>query len=420
MNLPFLNVLILSTVFLIPLLGAVKSFGFEQTKILFFMLSITLMGFVWMGKGIRWTLIGKTAGIFILILLITTVIGINPRNSLLGREPYFQGWALYSYLFLFYLMVKTFKIKQVCCSATALEKYALVLSIAAFFVSFLAIRDWVFLNILNIPVLTYANRVVSTFGQPNFYAGFLLLTLPFAYFLLKNPNRRLQYLGWGSGLISMIGILVSYSRLAILLALCLLILGLIGELKVKLKLGLAVISILLVSAVIAWRFSSGLVGNEIAEPLVTNNPDLTKESVEKRAYVWPQSFKIFLQKPLAGYGLENIGLAFSNYFERNKHLLFEENLNISPVLISLKELNIDRSHNYLLDLLLFSGVFGLLSWMFLVSLLFVKVGQIYHGRDINVLAVGLATYLIWIQFQNQSIVQLIYFWLLVGLIDQGS
>lgn len=106
-------------------------------------------------------------------------------------------------------------------------------------------------------------------------------------------------------------------------------------------------------------------------------------------------------------------MSFKNYFEKNKHQIFEENLNINPVLISLKDLNIDRTHNYILDLLLFSGIFGVISYLMLVFLLLKKTKQ-------RTLLVGLITYLIWVQFQNQSIVQLIYFWMLIGLVDSEN
>lgn len=389
-----------------------SSFGYEQIKVLFFLLSISLIGFLWRGKDFKWTLISKVAGLFILSLSLTTFTGLNLKVSVLGTEPYFQGLILYSYLFLFYLMVKTLKIQ--------LEKYALVLSITALLVSFFAIKDWILLNILNIPVPTYAGRVVSTFGQPNFYSGFLLLTLPFSYLLYKNIGKKLQNLGLISGLVSMIGILVSYSRSTILLALILLILGLIDQLKIKLKWLAIVFLVIFISIFIAWESSSGIIGNEISKPNLTNNPDLTKESVEKRIYIWPQVIKIAWQKPLWGYGLENIHGAFLNYFTKYKHPIFEENLNISPVLISLKDLNLDRTHNYLLDLLLFSGILGLISYLGLVFLLFKKLLTSKISLENNVLLVGLTTYLIWAQFQNQSVVHLIYFWLLAGLIDRES
>lgn len=404
----FKQVLILGIIFLLPLLGSFKGFGYEQVKVLFFIVSISLIGFLWMGRGFKWSITSKTAGLFILFLIFTSFTGISLEKSLLGYPPYYQGWILYAYLFLFYLMVKTFKI--------GIKAYALVISGPAFIVSILAVKDWVLLNIFNQPIPAYAGRVVSTFGQPNFYAGFLLLTLPFSYFLWKNPSKKMQYFGWGSSLISFVAIWMSYSRSAILLALFLLLLGLIDQLKIKFKWITIVFGVVFISILLALKFSSGIVGNEISRPIKTNNPDLTKESVEKRVYIWPQAWKIAMDRPLAGYGLENISSAFSNYFTENKYQLFEANLKVSPVLISLKELNIDRTHNYLLDLLLFSGILGVLGWVILVILLLIKIKQ--TSSDRGTFVVSLILYLIWIQFQNQSIVHLIYFWLFVGLIDK--
>ena len=421
-----LKILLLLNLFLIPLLGSTGDFGYEQIKVVFFIVSITLIGFVWVfGKHkLKWNPIKIASSIFILTLFLTSILGINSRVSFLGNDPYFQGWVVYAYLFLFSFLISVSKLK--------LKLIALTLSFGSLFVALVAIKDWVLLTFFNSPVPTYAGRVVSSFGQPNFYAGFLLLTLPFSYYLFKGSTGisqghslstqgvtlyKLSFFGFFSGLISVAGIFVSYSRSAILLSLILLILGLIDQLKIKFRLGLAVFMVIGVSILIALKLSSGIMGNEVVKPVLTTNPDLTKEPVEKRVYIWPVALQITLQKPLTGYGLENISQAFSVYFQENKHPLFEENLQISPVLISLKDLNIDRSHNYLLDLLLFSGLLGLLGWLGLLGVLFKKLGQTYHARGKFVLIVSLVTYLVWIQFQNQSIVHLIYFWLLVGLTD---
>lgn len=404
--------LLLLFIFLIPLIGAMGSFGYEQIKVSFFILSISLIGLLWLGRGLKWTRASVAAGLFILILLVTSAVGVDPKTSILGNQPYSEGWVVYAYLLLLALIVSSLGIK--------LKNYAFVLAASSLIVSLLAIEDWLLKNFFGFLVPSYAGRVVSTFGQPNFYGGFLLLTLPFSYLLFKDSDKRLQFLGWGSGVAALVGIMVSFSRAAILLALFLLILGLFDQLKVKFKLGLAVLGILVVSIFLAFKFSSGIVGNEVSQPFLTKNPDLTKESVEKRAYIWPEAFTIALQKPVLGYGLENIDKSFAGYFEQNKHAIFEENLQISPVLISLKDLNIDRSHNYILDLLLFSGALGVVTWLGLLWVLFKKLRQNVHDREQNVLLVSLITYLVWIQFQNQSIVHLIYFWLLVGLIDQGE
>lgn len=390
---PFL----LGCLFLMPLLGIYKGFGFEQIKVLFLLVSVTLLGFIWMGKGIKWTKIKTVSGLFILILLLTSLTGTDPKISFLGREPYFQGWILYAYLYLFFLMVNWTGIK--------LKNWAIVLAGSATIVSLLATRDWVLLNILGTHVVTYSGRVVSTFGQPNFYAGFLLLTLPFAYYL-----RPIGLIG---GFISIIGIFVSYSRLAILLALVLLILGLIDQLRAKFKITALIFAVILAALAIGLAFSSGIAGNEFTKPLKTYDPDLTSQSVEKRVYIWPVVWQLFLQRPVLGYGLENINESLADYFETKKHSLFEENLDISPVLISLKDLNIDRAHNYILDLFLFSGILGAGAWIVFVAFLIKRVKH-------KILLVSIITYLIWIQFQNQSVVQLLYFWLLAGLIDQES
>lgn len=405
-----LRFLLLGSLFLLPLLTAYRSIGYEETKVLFFISSISLAGFIWLLRKpeLKWDLIKIVSLVFILTLLIASVFGINLNNSLLGREPYFQGWVLYSYLFLFALLVSQAKIK--------LKLWAAVLAGSSMLVGLVALKDWMLINIFGQQIPTYAGRVVSTFGQPNFYAGLLLLSLPFSYYLIRDKNRRLSYFGGISGLVSMAGIFASYSRSAILIALILLISGLIAQLKGKFKLGLIVFGVIGVSVLISLKLSSGIVGDEASKPIETINPDLTRESVEKRIYIWPVAFNIISERLLTGYGLENIGAAFPSYFEKNKHLIFEENLKISPVLISLKELNIDRSHNYLLDLWLFGGVGAVLAWILLVCVLLRQLIKKPGSRIKKILLVSLLTYIAWIQLQNQSIVQLIYFWFIVGLI----
>jgi len=405
-----IRILLLLTVFLIPILPASGQFGWEQIKVVTFLTLNSLAGFlwlIWLSKNqikISWSRVKIASILFILMLFLSALLGTDPMGSLLGKDPYFQGWILYAEMFLFMLMVSTVEIP--------LMHWATALAAGSVMVSLLAIKEAISLYLLNMAIPNYAGRVVSTFGQPNFYAGFLLLTLPFCYFLLTKSNKGSAYLAAGSGLLALVGILVSYSRSAIILALLLLILGLIDQLKGKFKMMLVCSAIVFISIIGALRFSSGLVGSEVSRPIFTNNPDLTKESVEKRAYIWPVAWQLFLIKPLSGYGLENISQTFSDYFISNKHLLFEENLKISPVLISLKELNIDRTHNYILDVLLFSGIFGLLAWIYLVVVLLLK------SKKYKILFVSAVSYLIWVQFQNQGVVHLIYFWLLVGLIDQ--
>lgn len=395
-----IKAILLLVVFLTPLLEATSFFGFEQIKVLFFIVSTSLMGLFWMGKKVRWTTVNKIAGFFILSLLITSLLGIDLKSSLLGKEPYFQGWILYAYFFLFYLVVQQTKIR--------LEEYSWALSLSAFLVSVLSIQDWILINVFHQTISTYAGRVVSTFGQPNFYAGFILLVLPFA-----NRLGRWKYL---SLIMGSLAILASGSRAAILL-LPLVFLSFMAQ-KVKNRLliwGIATVFLVVIGAslFLSYSFSTGFLWQEIFNPFQSSlraeaNP---VTSVEKRFFIWPLIWAVIGQRSFTGYGLENISTGLSGYFADNKHVFFEENLYPSSVLIRLKDLRIDRTHSYALDLLMFSGMFGFLAWGILICLL------IRQARSRTIL-VALLLYLVWAEFQNQSIVHLMYFWLLAGLIAQ--
>jgi hypothetical protein len=62
---------------------------------------------------------------------------------------------------------------------------------------------------------------------------------------------------------------------------------------------------------------------------------------------------------------------------------------------------------------MFSGVFGLLAWGLLVCLMIAKVKS-------KTLLATLLIYLVWSAFQNQSIVQLLIFWLIVGFAGEAT
>ncbi|KKS12851.1 MAG: hypothetical protein UU67_C0039G0012 [Candidatus Daviesbacteria bacterium GW2011_GWB1_41_5] len=387
--------------FLVPLVGPWFGLGYEQSKVLFFFLGMTLAGVLWLKDKpkIKWTPL-KLGGLgFLGILGVSSILGISPKDSLLGVEPYYQGFILYAFLFLFFLLVSASGIKE--------EIWAKTLLLSSLIVSFFATGDYVLLNFFHQNIPTYSGRVVSTFGQPNFYAGFLLLGMPF----LGRLGRwgELGMLGAG------VGILISGSRIAIVLMLVLLVLFFLGKLKNKLFFwggGILCAVILGGFLYLSGDTPSGLIWQEFTLPQFTRFDQFAPAdgAVEKRYYIWPIVWETIKERPILGYGLENIYPAWQKYFAVNYHAFFEENLKQSSVLIRLKDLGIDRSHNYVLDLLVFSGVLGLLGWLGVVGLMLKKV------KSWPIFA-SLILYLIWVQFQNQSIIHLIYFWLLAGIID---
>lgn len=129
---------------------------------------------------------------------------------------------------------------------------------------------------------------------------------------------------------------------------------------------------------------------------------------EKRLIFTPTLLKIAENSLLLGYGLENIDPVYQQYFQG-----IDFNTLNDPLPHTLKNLQIDRSHSYLLDLMLFSGIVGVGVYLVLVLTLVLRVRS-------QSLLTGLSIYLIWTQFHNQSIVHLIYFWWMVGLISKAD
>jgi O-antigen ligase len=381
-----LKVLLLLTIFLIPLLSS--KHGFEQTKVIFFFIMTSVAGLIWLyliyQKKLqvlvdKITLLGLT---LISWFFITSLLGVDPLSSLIGTQPYLQGSLTYLFLFLFFLILKS--------SQISFKEIATVLTVSAAVVSLVAIKEWVFINLLNINIPSYGERVVSTFGQPNLYAGYLLFSIPWQYYLgFEKKWIKLTLL------VSILAVSLSESRAAIFLLSLLLIWWLF---KKSGKMGLASSLILLFLLGFLW------LKQEIIIP--QDSTWLKYNSPEKRIFIWPTLYDSFLKRPLTGWGLENITTAF-NSFER-----FHSDR--APAYYGIKNLLIDRSHNYTLDLLIYSGLVGFSIWVFLIW-------QIFKTTESRFLKICLIIYLFWIQLQVQGIIHLLYFWILASLaIDKKS
>ncbi len=388
-----LKVIFLSGILLTPLLPSFGSWGYEQVKVIAVIFLTNFLGLIWLKDKPKLILtsIQKLGLIFILILLLSSLLGLRSSESLFGAEPYYQGWLTYLYLFLFSWIISNLRV--------SFKFQSLVWVVGGVGVAILAIYQYFLLNFLNQFVPTYAGRVVSSFGQPNFYSGFLLLLIPLQIFLFKQKNWRFFIIV--SLVVNLSAIIISQSRISMALA------GLIilnwGAVSIKsrtLKVYLVILGILILGF-LAVR----VVTDEV---LVLPKPNAINFTPERRVYIWQILPEIVLKQPVSGYGLENISLAYQNYFQ---NLNF--NINQDPVKLSLKDVVIDRTHNYLLDLLIFSGGLGLLSYLALAGIILKKSFK-------TPLFLPLLLYLVWVSFQNQSIIQLIYFWWLVGIMDNQT
>lgn len=395
---------LLILIFLIPLVGNSSLFGYEQAKVISFLFllsfSVTALFISLILKNqkldIKITPIKLTISSFLLVLTFTSFTGIDVKASIIGRYPYFQGLIVYFCLFLFFLVISSTKINY--------KFIVTVLITSSLFISLEAIYQWVLINYFHQPLPTYAGRVLSTFGQPNFYSGFILLTLPLHKSLWSN-NRVFNSILIILISINLIAIYISHSRAAIYLALIYLTIHSLLLLKSKLRKTIIILSILTIctSLFISFYKASGLFWVEYYQPKTANW--LLKNSPEKRIFIWDAISDLIQKRPFTGYGLENIepALAFYQKFHGDR----------PPQYYGVKNLLIDRSHSYLLDLVIFSGFLAAIIYITLILFAFKK-------NKNETLLIALIIYLLWSQFQNQSIAHLIFFFFLLGIIDRGA
>ena len=397
-----LRYLALSEIALLPLIPSFPGYGYEQTKIISFIFLTTILGFLWWGGlnlypkvfSFQIPMSLRLAGVFLVTICLSSLFGVDQTKSLLGAAPYFQGFFVYFYLFVFCMTLTNLKI--------SFEDFSKAWLIGGGVVSLWAIKDLLFLEVFHQYVPTYSDRVVASFGQPNFYSGFLLLNLPLQIYLFKKDRFSRIWL-LASLILSLLAILISHSRISIALSGVLVLGWGMLTLKSKLLRGYLLILGLVVVGFMGWR----LYLDEISGPL--DRYWLINNSPEKRIFIWQVIPEMVRRQPLLGYGLENIDQAYQLHFNQ-----IDFNTNKNPLNLSLKDLVIDRTHNYLFDLLISTGALGLFCWIILVFFLILGLRKIKS----KTLALCLLIYLIWIQFQNQSVIQLIYFWWLIAEINK--
>lgn len=400
---PLVNLLVLSFLTLLPLVPPFWA-GYEQSKVIFFIFSLFIIGLLWsIGIHLKvfkihYSKLTIFAVLFLLSLTLTAFLGIDSIKSLTGRPPYLQGLIVYYLLFCLSFIISGLNIP--------LKYFAAALSLSALLVSLTALKDWVAIHLFNQLLPTYAGRVVSTFGSPNLYAGFLLMVLPFNYWLLLKLQRWtfLKKLFLISLFSSMAAIAVSLSRSTILILVVLIFLVLLSKLKLWLRI---VILLIFISALIlTGKFlvekNAGLFYSEFIQP--KDKYFLFRNSPERRGLIYPHIYELVLQKPFFGYGIDSLEVIFPQKF----NILHQTD----PSFPALKSLLLDRSHNYVLDLLIFSGLAGFISWYLLI---WVMIKRSFKNK---VLLFFLLIYLVWIQFQIQSIVHLTLFWTAAGILNK--
>lgn len=357
--------------------------------------------------------------LFFFALALATYFSDAFQYSFLGSYNRKMGFITWLHLFLFFLIliseIKTRKqIKRILLIILCVSAIVCLYGICQFFG--LDIYQW---NFADRPFVT--GRIFSTFGQPNFLGSWLLLAIPiavFSFFRSRNFYGRFFILLLIFFLI--LCLVLTLSRGAWLgLAAGIVFFGLIWlKLKNKKK-ALVVFTVLLIAISIFWLYLN--LGQPPQKPASSPILDrleslvFLKKSVTgyTRLICWQIALDLIRQRPILGYGPEMMPFYSVKYYQ--PHFAIYEAINSYP----------DRAHNDILDTLLTAGSAGLMTYLWLIGLIFYLGFKTIKGDRSRgfkgyglplVILTGLFGYLISLQFSFHEAQTGIYFWLYLGLI----
>jgi len=438
-NINLLNLLIeatcLSIVFLVPLWFAYffPTFNiFELNKIILFkVLTLVLLFLVSFKIIINWSefygVFLKAEGflkilkkhflypaLFLTSLIVSFCFSSNYAVSFFGDYNRQQGLLNYFFYFGFFiLLILSFfaaaigpEKKQGFSYKTRIRRLIKSAVFSGFLVSTYGI-----LQILGIDFFAWpespllSGRIISSFGQPNFLASFLLFVLPLSLYLLISCKKFLaKFACLLIGFSELVCLLLTSSRGAIIalsLTIALFCLGLLFSKSSRRK--------KIISLAVALGFLSALfIGLETFMPgRVINMANYRSGSFATRLDFFSAAADSIIKKPVFGYGLENEGDVFIKYYNKDWAI----NGDVGA--------NTDRAHNLLLDTLLTSGLIGLCGLLFLYFWFFKLLEKNIKenkNRELSLaLMFGALAYLLSLLVGFSTVGTEIYFWFFLAL-----
>lgn len=293
-------------------------------------------------------------------------------------------------------------------TAGKIESFFRVISLSGLVVSAYAI-----LQIIGWDFVTWAEpasvtgRAISFLGQPNYLACWLILVMPFTAYLILKSQDDIDRVFWGIVFIAeLVALLMTGSRAVFFIFLLVSVFWLIWFLSRKKILSRRNLLVIILSglAVVGLFLGFLAISNKARLEEFT---DFKKGSAAVRLELWKTGVQAYLKKPWLGYGLENQPEAYVHYYKSDWALYAR------PDTYS------DRAHNLILDILLTSGVIGLLFFSYFIYWIFSNLIKALKDKKYHDLSAfllwSLTVYLVSLLFNFSVIITNIYFWLIVAL-----
>lgn len=255
------------------------------------------------------------------------------------------------------------------------------------------------------PLLT--KRTLSSFGQPNFLASWLLLVIPLSAYLIYKSERVIYKFFFS---------LVFFAQLVCLFftasrggMIALVMTGLLFILYIIFFLNIKRISKIFISSGLLLLLIIGAWGvNYLVPGRISSLLDFRGGSMAARVNFYQAASDAIIKKPIFGYGVENSGEVFINYYQPDWGIYGDIGATT------------DKAHNLVLDIILATGFLGLLFFILIYYFYFALVKENIQQRKMRelsiALALGVAAYLFSLLFSFSIVAGEIYFWFFLALL----
>ena len=306
--------------------------------------------------------------VFLLINIVSGLAGVNVIRSLWGNYERMGGAYYLAHLVALYFYVQV--LGQA--GGTYLKRFLQAFVAVAVFVTLNGL-----LGKLGGPTLvldpSLPVRISSTFGNPIFFASYLIIPMFLAAYLgLQENGRTLKVLYWIAAFLQLIGIYFSGTRGAAVGVILGLFISLIAYIvltknsRIK-KYGLVGVAVIIL-------FAGGLYFNHNKLPrgsTLYRLANLRDSNTEARLIQWKMALAGFKEKPLLGTGPENYYVISDKYY--------------NPEIYKYDPSWFDKPHNFLIEVLVTTGIFGFAAYGFMFVLALYALWRAYKSGLFNLL-----------------------------------
>lgn len=345
--------------------------------------------------------------IYLLLLIISVFFAGNINLAIWGRPGRWEGLITIILYMSLFIIARSF---------TRLDdKFLMIVLVTACIVSIYGIMQKFGIEPFPRDVLRikWGSRSFSTMGNPNFLGFYLVLILPLSvymyvikekyigvlgyvilFYCLLSTNTRGSWLGAIFGIMVFAGIHFVYYRYT-----------------TKEFYKYIILFILTVSIILIYNYDTG--GALLSRFLTISSDakgflamgDSSDYMGSNRGFIWKRVVELIKKKPFVGYGIENLGEAFDQYYKND----------ILKVLKS--DYIIDKAHNEYLNIAVTTGIPSLLVYLtFIIAIIKSSFKKVRNNSVIILLVSSVTGYLL-AAFFNISVVSVAYvYWIFLGLL----